>query len=613
MHTRTMHIVPWNQDFIEALTRFILTDARAAGGDLSQWLIVFPHIRPRYYLTERLLAAPELPKPCLLPEMQPLGLLLSRLRTQVIREPLRTAGLLDQVGLLRECVKRVRDMTPGRLGNIPVDDLSLFFPWGCRLAALMEDLFRLGPDFGAPGTLALLEEDAAPFAVALLEQLDKIFAAYVEGLSEASWTTAAQDAWLLGKDPDLALAPLHGRRVVLAGFDDFTGVEEALVRRLWEQGDTEVLLHADPLLCHGFSGQAGKRPHWSCEPLEELCKRWGAVPQLYAPAHPTDSGPQLRFYRGFDLHSQLHAMQHELDPVQRSCGQRTAVVLTDPGMLMPVLHHLRRKDVNIGMGFPLQRAPLHRLLELLLRLQENSPRPDVYYWRDCLECIRHPYIKMLRLSSQGTELQPLRPIFAALESSLRQAQKYTRPTEWEMPFDEERALAAQIDPQQLEDLWQMVIRCCFTQWERLQTLEELAGALERLCLALIEHGGELWRHFPIDAECLHRLLHNVIPALSNSSISTMQLKRDTLFAVLREMLRGEHVPFEAEDLADIQVLGLRETRLLHFDNVLLLGANDELLPGNPGKDPLLPDTLRPMLGSPTVAMPRPAPPTRSFV
>ena len=156
---------------------------------------------------------------------------------------------------------------------------------------------------------------------------------------------------------------------------------------------------------------------------------------------------------------------------------------------------------------------------------------------------------------------------------MRRAQKYTRPTEWELPFDERQD---QIDPQQLEQLWNTVISCCFTQWERLQSLEELAGALENLCLTLIEHGGELWKHFPIDAECLHRLLHNVIPALANSSISPIRLKRETLFSILREMLRSEHVPFEAEDLADIQLLGLRETRLLHFDNVLILGANDEL-------------------------------------
>ncbi len=596
MRAQTIHLVPWEADFIDALARFILEDGQAAAGDLSRYLIVFPHIRPQYYLTERLLKAPELPKPCLLPEMQPLGLLLSRLRTQAVREPLRTAGLLDQVGLLRDCVRRVRDAAPGRLGGLPLDDLSLFFPWGCRLATLMEDLFRLGPEQGAPGTLALLEEDAAPFAVALLEQLDNIFAAYVEGLAAASWTTPAQDAWLLGKNPDRALELLQDRRVILAGFDEFSVVEEQLVRRLWEQGGAELLLHADPLLA---APQPGAAPHWSCRPLQELCRRWGALPQLYASAASAagdaDSGPSMRFYRGFDLHSQLHAMQNELTPIQRSCGQRTAVVLTDPGMLLPVLHHLERKDVNIGMGFPLQRAPLHRLLELLLRLQENSPRPDVYYWKDCLECIRHPYVKMLRLGPLENDQQPLRPLFADLEAQLRKEQKYTRPTEWEMPYDERQE---QVDPQQLEQLWDTVIRCCFTQWERLASLEALAGALEDLCLTLIEHGGELWKHFPIDAECLHRLLHNVIPALANSSISSIKLKRETLFSILRELLRAEHVPFEAEDLADIQLLGLRETRLLHFDNVLILGANDEQLPGNPGRDPLLPDALRPLLGLP---------------
>ncbi|MFR8275571.1 MAG: PD-(D/E)XK nuclease family protein [Desulfovibrio fairfieldensis] len=58
------------------------------------------------------------------------------------------------------------------------------------------------------------------------------------------------------------------------------------------------------------------------------------------------------------------------------------------------------------------------------------------------------------------------------------------------------------------------------------------------------------------------------------------------------------MPFEAEPLTGLQVLGMLETRLLHFERVLIVDATDDKLPGNPAQDPLLPDSLRQLLGLP---------------
>ncbi len=73
---------------------------------------------------------------------------------------------------------------------------------------------------------------------------------------------------------------------------------------------------------------------------------------------------------------------------------------------MPVLHHLPDKEPNISMGYPLDRTSLARLIENILVLQENRLEDGRYAWRDVINLIRHPYLRLL-----GPEEKPLRKNF----------------------------------------------------------------------------------------------------------------------------------------------------------------------------------------------------------
>ena len=72
-------LVPWEQDFLEALADELIRDYAP---DLGQVLIIFPHARPARYLRRILAARPDLPKPCLLPAMLSLPLFLSNLAAE---------------------------------------------------------------------------------------------------------------------------------------------------------------------------------------------------------------------------------------------------------------------------------------------------------------------------------------------------------------------------------------------------------------------------------------------------------------------------------------------------------------------------------------------------
>ena len=73
-----------------------------------------------------------------------------------------------------------------------------------------------------------------------------------------------------------------------------------------------------------------------------------------------EDAQKWHYFAGYDLHSQLKALQQDLDAPSEAS---TAILLTHGDLLLPVLHHLPDKEVNISMGYPLDRSPLFHLLD----------------------------------------------------------------------------------------------------------------------------------------------------------------------------------------------------------------------------------------------------------
>lgn len=578
--TRAFTLIDWRADCIEALADLIL---ERTGGDMRDALVVFPHQRPRRHLLERLGRDPRFAKPLFLPRMVSVNEWLPGLRTALDSRPLSTAGPLDRAGLLYEVVAGLRREGRGLLGQLPLER-ERFFPWGRLLAELMEELARHGI---TPANLTHLTGEVQDMAAALLEQLGDIGAGYEAALAERGWTTPGLDSRTVMERAEEAAAQEAGKQVFITGFYALTGAEEALFKALWQQG-AEVVLHTDPALA-----DRPRAVHWSCAEHTRWLAHWEAGIERFGP-DMGEKGPRLRFFEGFDLHSQLTGLTDELDGREH---RDTAVVIPDTSCLMPVLHHLPDKDVNISMGYPLSRSSLFRLIETVLRLQETAAGPGRYYWREVIALIRHPYVKML----EPVTGIPVRGMLRELERFVRRGGKYLDPREWEPDWESlpEGALPPGVAPEDALAAVRGVLAGCLDTFQDAACLDDLGRALIALAQTLVpESGRDNWHRFPIDAECLFRLVAATAPALMDTSISADRYPRQVLHSILRQLLNAERVPFEAEPLTGLQVMGMLESRLLSFSRVMVLDATEDKLPGTPAYDPLLPDPLRGLLGLP---------------
>lgn len=575
-------IFPWQRPFLTDL-KAVLEDC--GDGRSGSALLIVPHNRPWRYLLQ-LYAKDGGPR--LLPKVLTLADMVKVWRAATSDVPLHTANMLDRVALLHDCVQHLTGDDAALSARFARMDMALFLPWGLRLAALLEEMLGQGLE---AADLAYVENEVAAPAAALLGALGRIGRAYLSALHERRWTTPGLDQYMAGRQasriPPLLL-PGAERPVLVAGFSVLNGTEDVLLRSLWRAG-AHICLHTDPAL-------AGNEPvHWACAEHAAWLRRWQARAKLAVEPDAREAAhkPRLSFFAGYDCHSQLQAMHDMLEKDTKTNANMpsTAVLLTDSALLMPVLHHLPDKDVNVSMGYPLTRSPLNRLLDALLRLQDGRAEDGRYYWRTLLQCLRHPYLNMLRIEDEGGRNLFLRDALRRLETLVRTGSRFV---DLAVLADECRAAL----PAPLSALLSQCLAVTVEAPAAARSTADMAECLRGICDFLLAYGGDMWRHFPLDAEAMFRLMSHAAPILRETCLAQTPFPPAVLHGITRQVLEQERVPFEAEPLTGLQVLGMLETRLLHFERVLIMDATDDKLPGNPAQDPLLPDSLRQVLGLP---------------
>ena len=630
MNATPFLIFPWQRPFLPALKDYLNELTQGKPGSA---LLLVPHNRPWRYLVQLYAAEGHTG---LLPKVMTLSDTIASWRAFDCAAPLHTANTLDRVALLYECVKTLAQDDSTLTSRFAQMDMALFLPWGLRLAALLEEMYG---QLVEVSDITYLENEVAAPAAALLSALGRISKAYEAALLKNNWTTPGLDIFTLARGGSFVpplFTPQQERPVIVAGFSLLTGGEDELLKRLWQAG-AKICLHGDPALAGREGGV-----HWACEEQTAWLRRWKAQALLATQLDEEEKSrqPRYRFFAGYDCHSQLAALRRDLEtqskghqavaeevitsaasmesagiaaiseanagltsaPVENvntatasvanaNSTASTAVVLTDSSLLMPVLHHLPNKDVNISMGYPLDRSPLNRLLDALLRLQANRSDEGRYYWRQVLQCLRHPYVNMLRTQDDSGQTLLLRDALRPLENLIRQGTRFVDLAEVA------QACQNQL-PEPLAQLLEETLHVLVHAPSVASTTRGMADVLQDLCSFLLSRGDDLWKHFPLDAEAMYRLIRQAVPVLRENLLADTDFPLTTLHGMVREVLGQERVPFEAEPLTGLQVLGMLETRLLHFDRVFIVDATDDRLPGNPAQDPLLPDSLRQTLGLP---------------
>lgn len=567
-HTnKPFQIFSWQTPFLPAIKQYI------SGLD-GETILIVPNNRPWRYLQDLYRQDGHV---AIMPKMLKIDDLVDLWLGPARRG--RIAPLLDCVSIMYRCVQEIAAgdaMLQKYFGSL---DLQHFLPWGKHLARLAEDVFR---QMLSPEDMLYTEGEVAAPAAALLGALGKICTRYQEVLVQEDMTTLGLDYQLAGEMaaviPGLCV-PEENRHVVIAGFCQVDAAEEKLLHSLWQTG-AHVCLHTDPALAEG------SKPHWSCAPHREWIDNWHAAVALYE--NPTPKfAPEIHFFEGYDSHSQLAALREDLH-IRGNDLTSTAIILSDNNLLIPTLEHLPHKGVNVSMGYPLARSQLAQFCTSILNLHSHTSSQGKLFWKDVLKCLQHPCVSLLgHLKGDPRFTGRLH----ALCKTLRSESRYINA---ESVLGKLRGNALSVCKDSLDELLGLILRDRST----VTTCAQMADWLDSILALFPEIENPVWKDFHLESETIHRLRHSVLPALRNNLLSDRPFSFFTLQAIVSEHFEQVRVPYEADPITGLQVIGLLETRLLQFDHVYILDATDDKLPGTPSQDPLLPDTLRTLIGLP---------------
>jgi hypothetical protein len=252
----------------------------------------------------------------------------------------------------------------------------------------------------------------------------------------------------------------------------------------------------------------------------------------------------------------------------------TAVVLGNEDLLIPVLTSMPQnvEDINITMGYPMSSTPVYSFVDQLLRMQKNiashrGKRKGKFYFRDVLSILNHQYLK---LACEDKVLEKIREIhdknLMYLDATIFQGNEIL-----ELIFKKVEETVALAD--YIRDI-----------------ILEVAGLISR---------EEEDLHNKLEKEYIFHLLTR-LSRLKGIFEGNEQIKGIEIFTrVFRKVLKNLRIPFEGEPLAGLQIMGILETRLLDFNNVVFLSMNDGVMPRSHLSFSYIPHNLRYAYGMPT--------------
>ena len=231
-------------------------------------------------------------------------------------------------------------------------------------------------------------------------------------------------------------------------------------------------------------------------------------------------------------------------------GRKTAVVMCDESILLPIMHSLppEADKVNITSGFPLAMTPVASLVMQLfdlytLGLRKKGTAFNPHYLK---KLMAHPYARHLQemhlkgVHSKGVHLSQVHQEGSAA------------------------------------------------------LLQHIASLVKQVGIATKQEGDALTQ------ESVFRMftILNRLAALADSG--DLLVDNTTLRRLVSQLVGAASIPFHGEPVIGVQIMGVLETRNIDFDNVLLLSCNEGNMPKGLNDSSFIPYSIRKAHGLTTI-------------
>ncbi|MFT7497580.1 MAG: ATP-dependent helicase/nuclease subunit B [Porticoccaceae bacterium] len=252
----------------------------------------------------------------------------------------------------------------------------------------------------------------------------------------------------------------------------------------------------------------------------------------------------------------------------------TALILADENLLPLTLNSLPSSidKVNITMGFPMKEMPLAFLFNSIFEMYLNQEKMGVsekhlFYYKDLIRLFNDSYFKKLsnNLSTQiSIDIGKSNRIFLSKEQLFSKYSEVNVINRFDFLFHKNNTTVKNI----LHNCIQIIE--CFK--------EEVDG---------------------IEKEYVYRF-YTIFQQLITLNQEFNHIKNvKTLYMVFIQLTKNEKLSFQGEPLEGLQLMGMLESRVIDFENVIITSVNEGVLPASKSENSFIPLDVKKHFGLPT--------------
>ncbi len=371
---------------------------------------------------------------------------------------------------------------------------------------------------------------------------------------EASKKVAA----FLGKNTD--------KKFFFIGFNALNKAEELLFQKVLENGNSEIYWDIDEAFFNS-NHQAGKF-------IRKYKKEWKYYEKnkLKSLGNTFSAPKKIQVIGAAKNNTQIKYIGEILE--EHPDFKNTALVLADETLLPITLNSLPKNinAINITMGYPLKDIPTTSLLFSIFQLfvsQEKLQKSSIneYYYKDVIRFFKH---------------QSIYGLISNIDNFTAEIAKENQ------TFISEKLLEKFLENQTLE-----VKRVILNLFKTFDSVSNFIERILDLINLLKEDVNDL------EKEYLFRFytVFTQLKTLQNEFEYFTDLKTLSLF--FRQLIGSESLSFQGEPLKGLQLMGMLETRVLDFENIILASANEGVLPASSQQNSFIPFDVKVEFGLPT--------------
>ncbi|AZA85929.1 PD-(D/E)XK nuclease family protein [Chryseobacterium shandongense] len=452
------------------------------------------------------------------------------------------------------------------LNLIPNDDFSEFLKWFPTLQKDWDDMMKFSEDDQAVLHYMFDEERIKDWAQNLGDEEDvprrkflnfwknmNVFLPILKKrLQEKNWATSGMIHETAKKHIE-EFSKNTKEEFIFCGFNAFTPMEEKLVRSLLQWNKGQCFFQADRYYFDDERQEAGKflRDH-------KIWKEFNDSRAFNWIEDDFNQPKNIKVYEVSGNITQTKILPEIFKDIEDKTYSNTAVVLLDENLLpasLDVMYGIQ--NLNITMGFPLKNLSFSNAVKQLFYLQKQLEKnKSSYYYRD---------------------------IFPILEELPKSAEDELVINNFKSKIEERNIvyISNKLMNELLSDL------SYFNLLQKARSTNDYLDALIAFCqeikwLEIDDIQYENISHF----ENAFRIIKNQL------SPYQFEIKMETLEILINQHINSESIDFQGEPLRGLQIMGLLETRLLNFENVIMLSVNEGKLPLGNSQNTYIPFDVR---------------------